>query len=103
MYLRPSAVHIELLSSPYSFLPSPAARHSPLTCVALPALDRPPIPGAADRVRVLMRRAWVGKWCAVVAVLWLLKYIINVTLYRKARKRRKVKVTMSLRTLRSLR
>jgi hypothetical protein len=46
---------------------SPAARHPPLTCAALPALARSPIPGVADWALVLMRRAWVGKWCVRVA------------------------------------
>ena len=55
-----SVVHIEMQSSSHPVLTlrhSPAARQSPLTCAALPSLDRPAILGAADRVWVLMRWA----------------------------------------------
>ena len=76
-------VHIELLPSPHSPHHSPATRHSSFTCAALPPLNRPPISGAAYRVWMLMRRAWVKKWCVRVAAsdvgdccrrrVWLLK------------------------------
>ena len=46
--------------------------------------------------------ASVVGWCCRRRA-WLLKYIIYEILHRKVRKERKVKVTMSLRTLRSLR
>jgi hypothetical protein len=79
----------EMLSNPIaSSHHFPAARSFPLACAALPALDRPPISSAADRVRVFMRRAWVGKWCVRVASsgvgdccrrrIWLLKYKTEV-------------------------
>ena len=113
LFLTSSIVNIEMLSSPHpvlTLLHSPAARHSPLTCAALPTLDRPPIPGTADRVWVLMRRAWVGKWCVRTVAsgvggccrrqAWLLKYKIYVILHHKARQGRKVTVTLSLRLLR---
>ena len=144
----PSVACIKILSSPHpilTLLHFPAAPHSPLTCAALPPLNRPPISGAAYRVwmlmrrawvgkgcvqtvasgvgdccrwrawllkynMVLMRRAWVGKWCvrAVASGVgdccrwqaWLLKYTIYEIIHHKGRK---VKVTMSLRTLRPLR
>ena len=63
-----------MLSIPHSSFPSPVARHSPLTCAALPELNRPHLPGSADRVWMLMRKAWVGKWCAAGVLPWLLKY-----------------------------
>jgi len=65
VHLCSSAVNNKMQSIPHSFFPSPVARHSPLTCAAPPALNRPPIPGAEDRVWVFMCKAWVGKWCAV--------------------------------------
>jgi len=89
-----SVACIKMLSSPHPILTTiyfPTARPSPLPCAALPALARPPITSAADRVWVFMRRAWVGKWCvqAVAAGVggccrrraWLLKYKIQV-IYR---------------------
>jgi hypothetical protein len=88
VHLHPSVVHIELLPSPHSPHHFPTTRHSSFNCAALPPLNRPPIPGTADRVRVLMRRAWVGKWCVRAMAsdvgdccrwwVWLLKYIIHV-------------------------
>ena len=85
----PSVACIKILSSPHpilTLLHFPAAPYSPLTCAAFPPLNRPPISGTADRAWVLMRRAWVGKWCvrAVASGVgdccrwgaWLLKYII---------------------------
>jgi len=84
LFLTSSIINIEMLSSPrpvLTLLHSPAACHSPLICAALPALNRPLIPGAADRVCLLMRKTRVGKWCVrgqwpqVFGMLpWLLKY-----------------------------
>jgi len=54
-----------MLSRPHSIFPSPAARPSPLTCAVPPELNRPHLPGVADRVWMLMRKAWVGKWSKV--------------------------------------
>ena len=90
LWVRSSSFRVRcfilMTPGPYSPLHSPAARPSPLTCATLSAPDRPPIPGAADRV--FMRRAWVGKWCVVSAAMaikiynWCDMFLISTELIR---------------------
>ena len=71
-------------------------RHQPSnTPNALPITQLPTGFAALD--------GWRGGGCVVGVAPWLLKYIIYRIFHHKERKGRKVKVTMSLRTLRPLR
>ena len=99
-------IHLRLISAeiqPNSFLLSPASRH--FNSPALPLLTQPPLPlyliPCAQMLCVLAAASVVGGCCRWQPLL--LKYKIYEILHRKVRKKRKVTVIMSLRTLRSLR